>query len=325
MFWSGTVLLLGLLAVVKGADYLLDGAITFARRYGIPDLIVGLTLVAFGTSLPELVINVLASFRGNPGIILGNIIGSNVANILLILGITAVISPIKRHLLVVKRDVPFNLALVVVLILLALSSSRVLAISRGDGLVLLSVFAFYLWAVLRRYSSSGEENPNPPGNPLLALLKVLLGSAALGIGSNWTLEGAIGLARALNVSEVFVGLFVVAVGTSLPELATSVLAALRGNPYIALGNISGSNVFNIGMILGLSATIRPIPIPSRGAVDMLALLAATSVFLMFSLHSPNGTMMDRRRGLVMLLLYGVYIATSFAAERSGLISSSPLL
>ncbi len=309
--------------VIKGADHLLDGAVFLSRRLRVPELLVGLTVVAFGTSLPELVINVLASFRGEAGITVGNIVGSNVANILLILGITALVSPLKSHALILKRELPANLLLVLLLVtLVLLPSSGGLLISRTEGLILLLFFAIYLYLTIFRSKGEGMEVEGVDGTVPKALLRVFGGSVALAFGSEWALDGAVSFAHHLGISEVFVGLFVLAVGTSLPELVTSTLAALRGNPYIALGNVSGSNIFNVAMILGLSALINPISLPRRAVFDVLFLLFATFLFLLFAL-TGGGKLLGRRRGMVFLSLYALYLFLSIQMEASG--GGSPFL
>ncbi len=308
------LVVVGLAVLIKGADYLLEGAVYLSRRLRIPEIVVGLTVVAFGTSLPELVINVLASVRGESGITVGNIVGSNIANILLILGITALISPIKRHALILRREIPANLLLVVLLVaLMFLPSGERAFLSRLEGLILLLFFAVYLYVTLFR--SHGEElvDGDVKGTLPSSLIKVVAGSVALAVGSTWALNGAVGIADTLGLSKVFVGLFILAVGTSLPELATSTVAAIRGNPYIAIGNVSGSNIFNVAMILGLSSVIRPIDLPGRAVFDAIFLLLTTSMFLFFTMVS-RGSLLGRKRGILFLAVYILYLFLSLRIE-----------
>jgi len=289
-----------------------------SERLRIPEIVVGLTLVAFGTSLPELVINVLASVRGEGGITLGNIVGSNIANILLILGVSALISPISRHALLMRREIPLNLLLVILLALFLFRISEG-TISRSEGFVFLVIFAAYILMTFAKYHDDAPQGTKDVESLRSSLLKVAFGSVALGLGANWTLEGAVALAHHLGISKTFVGLFVLAVGTSLPELITSAMAALRGNPYIAIGNVSGSNIFNVAMILGLSATIRPVRIPERAIFDVAFLLVATLLFLFFTMIS-RGRLLGRRRGILLLVLYLLYVAVSYRLEISGDVS-----
>ncbi|NPB03917.1 MAG: calcium/sodium antiporter [Thermotogae bacterium] len=316
------LIVLGISLLVKGADYLIDGSLGFVRRLKIPEIVVGLTLVAFGTSLPELVVNVMASLQGSTDVTFGNIIGSNIANILLILGVTALISPIKRHALIVKRDIPLNLVLVILLMILVLlpEGRGEMVLERWEGLFLLFFFAAYLYLNFFKGALALNEG-DMTGKSISSLGKslvwVIVGSIALTLGSKWALDGALNLSQTLKLSGTFIGLFILAVGTSLPELVTSVVAALRGNPYIAIGNVSGSNIFNIGMILGLSAFIHPIDLPSRATFDMGMLLLITFVFPLVTFgNKPH--LMGRRRGLMFLLLYVTYLLVSLKIEHGNL-------
>ena len=313
---------IGLAVLIKGADYLIDGALYFVRRFKVPEIVVGLTVVAFGTSLPELVINVLASVRGESGITVGNIVGSNIANVLLILGITALISPIKRHALILRREIPLNLLLVLLLMLLAFLPSGEPSISRTEGFVLMLFFLAYMHMTLLKGQHEEEADGGEGGTLSWAAVKVVGGSVALALGSNWALGGAVGLAHSFGISEVFVGLFVLAVGTSLPELVTSTVAAVRGNPYLAIGNVSGSNIFNVAMILGLSAVIHPIELPDRTVFDVLFLLLTTLLFLFFTMVS-RGNLLGRKRGVLFLAIYAAYVLLSLRIESLGT-ASGPL-
>ena len=317
MFLDVAAVTLGLALVIRGAEYLLDGALYFVRRFRVPEIVVGLTVVAFGTSLPELVINVIASLRGEAGITVGNIVGSNIANVLLILGISALISPIRRHALILRREIPLNLVLVLLLILFMFLPAGKPVLSRAEGLMLLLFFAGYLYLTLSKARGEDLEDGKGEGSTATAVMRVLGGSIALAFGSNWALNGAVGLAHYLGISEVFIGLFVLAVGTSLPELITSTMAAARGNPYIAIGNVSGSNIFNVAMILGLSALIRPITLPDRAAFDVLFLLLTTVLLLFFTMVS-RGNLLGRRRGILFIAVYILYLVLSLKIERLGL-------
>ena len=310
-------LVLGIGLLVKGADLLIAGASGLARRAGIPEFVIGLTLVAFGTSLPELTVNVQASLEGASEITLGNVIGSNIANILLILGIAGLIRPLSINRTFVKKEVPLNF--LSILVLFAMVSDRMLDgssqafVSRSEGLVLITTFVGYLYflaAFLER--NSVEEEIQRLGYGKGALL-IVLGFAGLILGANWTVSGGVDLALSLGVSQVVIGLFMIAVGTSLPELLTSAVAAYRGNPDIALGNVAGSNIFNVSLVLGASALIHPIPVPERVFKDLALLFLATLV-LLISNYTGRKHSVSRAEAILFLLIYTAYVVYSWYTE-----------
>lgn len=310
-------LVLGIGLLVKGADLLIAGASGLARRAGIPEFVIGLTLVAFGTSLPELTVNVQASLEGASEITLGNVIGSNIANILLILGIAGLIRPLSINRTFVKKEVPLNF--LSILVLFAMVSDRMLDgssqafVSRSEGLVLITTFVGYLYflaAFLER--NSVEEEIQRLGYGKGALL-IVLGFAGLILGADWTVSGGVDLALHLGVSQVVIGLFMIAVGTSLPELLTSAVAAYRGNPDIALGNVAGSNIFNVSLVLGASALIHPIPVPERVFKDLALLFLATLV-LLISNYTGRKHSVSRAEAILFLLIYTAYVVYSWYTE-----------
>lgn len=310
-------LVLGIGLLVKGADLLIAGASGLARRAGIPEFVIGLTLVAFGTSLPELTVNVQASLEGASEITLGNVIGSNIANILLILGIAGLIRPLSINRTFVKKEVPLNF--LSILVLFAMVSDRMLDgssqafVSRSEGLVLITTFVGYLYflaAFLER--NSVEEEIQRLGYGKGALL-IVLGFAGLILGADWTVSGGVDLALHLGVSQVVIGLFMIAVGTSLPELLTSAVAAYRGNPDIALGNVAGSNIFNVSLVLGASALIHPIPVPERVFKDLALLFLATLV-LLISNYTGRKHSVSRAEAILFLLIYTTYVVYSWYTE-----------
>jgi cation:H+ antiporter len=262
---SVVLFIIGLVLLVVGSNWLVDGASSVARRFNISDLVIGLTIVAFGTSSPELVVNLIASFNGNTDIAIGNVIGSNVFNILVILGLTAVVAPVAVKSTTTWKEIPFSILAVFVMALMAndilLDGYSVAEISRIDGLVLLSFFLIFMAYTFALAMHDDPLIDNPPAKMGLpkSLLLIMLGLVGLFFGGKFIVEGAIDIARALGISESVIGLTVVAAGTSMPELATSVVAAFKKNSDIAIGNVVGSNIFNIFLVLGLSATIRPIP------------------------------------------------------------------
>ena len=314
------LLILGFAFLTKGADLLIDGSSSVAKRLGIPDFVIGLTLVAFGTSLPEFTVNTAAALKGASGISLGNVIGSNIANILLILGVASLIKPISVHTEFVKKEIPVNFLLTLTLI--AMANDKILgglpfsSITRNDGIVLLLTFVGYMYfliAYLEKEEISEEER-----NEIISLPKatiyVFLGLAGLIIGAEWTVDGAVGIAKALGVSETLIGLFMVAIGTSLPELFASAVAAYKGNSDIALGNVAGSNIFNITLVLGTSSIINDIPVPERANVDFGVLFFATLILLFSSIFGSQRYVISRIEGILFLIFYTIYAVLSWVFE-----------
>lgn len=307
------LLILGLVLVVKGADWLVDGASSLARRMGVSDLAIGLTVVAFGTSLPELVVNIFAVIQNNPSVAIGNITGSNICNILLILGISAMLQPLEVQKSTTWKEIPFSLLAQVLLAVLVLDTvldgqaSNIL--SRTDGLSLLALFGVFLWYIagmardLPAVIKQTEHITLPVSK---SILYIALGLGFLITGGKCVVDGAIKLAEAMGLSQSFVAVTVVAVGTSIPELATSVVAALKKKADIAVGNVVGSNIFNIFMILGISSSIRPIPVPQDLYMSIYVGIAAT-VALFVCLFTGKRRILDRREGAIMLALYGIYL------------------
>lgn len=303
----------GLLLLLKGADWLVGGASSAAKRFGVAPIVIGLTVVAFGTSAPELVINLVSAARGRTGIAIGNIIGSNIANILLILGVAAAIRPLKVLYNTTWKEIP--LAFLASALVWLMGNDRRLtggysSIDRIDGLVLLAFFIIFLYYTL---SLGRIDAPKPriEDRPVrLSLLYAAAGLLALGFGGKFAVDGAAGLARLFGVSEGLIGLTVVAIGTSLPELVTSAVAAYRGHTDIAVGNVVGSNIFNVFWILGLSAVISPLPFSADSSMDALMAVAATAL-LFLSLYVGQRRVLERWQGRLFIGLYVVYIAFRF--------------
>ncbi len=307
---------IGFVLLLKGADWLVEGSSAIAKRYGLSPMIIGLTIVSFGTSLPELVINVFASFKGSADIAIGNIIGSNISNLLLILGTSAIIYPISIKRTVVFSEIPFSLVAITLLGFLgnvsifgAVSGSTYL--SRIDGGILLFFFALFLGYII---SVSKDEKALALHSdveihkisPLKSLLYILAGIVGLFVGGEWTVEGAIEIAEFFNLDEKFIGLTIVAIGTSLPELVTSAVAAFKRDTEIALGNIIGSNIFNVLWILGLSAVINPLEFTPNFNSDILIVLFATCLIFILLPFSRSGSM-ERSHGMIFVGLYISYI------------------
>jgi len=304
---------LGLVLLVAGGDLLVRGSVGLAKRFGLSELLIGLVLVGFGTSTPELMTSALAALNGSPGIAVGNVAGSNIANILLILGLTALISPLLVDPKALLRDGPANALAALAFAGLALSG----LIGREAGVALLLALAAYL--VLTYRMERGVHSPSAdlhrgevqlvtstenPGGLLLNLVMAFGGLAMILTGAHFLVTGATSLAKAAGVSDAVIGVTIVAVGTSLPELVTSVIAALKRQTDIALGNILGSNLFNILGILGFTAILTPLQIPQEiMSLDIWVLLGATAVLLVFSM---TGGRICRREGAIMLLAYAGY-------------------
>lgn len=303
----------GFVLVIKGADLFVNTASVLAKRLAVSELAIGLTVVAFGTSLPELAVNVVASIQGTTGITLGNIIGSNIANILLILGVSGLVFPLAVTKGTTWKEIPLSLLAAVLVGTLAndhlIDGASASALTRIDGLVLLcffTIFLYYSATIARRVEGIEASLPRQTASLGKAGLLMGVGFVALVVGSKWVVDGAVKLALSLGVSETAVGLTIVAVGTSLPELATSVMAAYRKNPDIAVGNIVGSNIFNIFFILGVSALIRPIPLVARTNIHIGVLLAASSLLFLWMFTGKRRTL-DRWEAGVLLALYIGYL------------------
>lgn len=311
-------LALGFVILVKGANWLVDGAVAIARRLHISPLIVGLTIVAFGTSAPELAVNMLASASGATQIVFGNIIGSNIANIGLILGIAALIRPIKVHSEVLVREIPLMILGSLVLLIMVADrwlDSQPALISRSDGLIMLAFFAIFFYALIitavrQRHDASSGGNDKVKESQKLntkrSVLMVLMGLAALIIGGRLVVDQAATLARLAGWSEAFIGLTIVAIGTSLPELVTSIVAARKGESDIALGNVVGSNIFNILFILGLSAVIHPIASPEMATVDVGVMIGFAILVWMFA-TTDKLRIIKRWHGGTLLGLFALYM------------------
>lgn len=280
----------GFILLIKGADWLVEGASSIAKRMGLSDLMIGLTVVSFGTSAPELIVNIVASFQGSADIAIGNIVGSNISNTMLILGITALITPLAVQKSTVLKEIPFMLLASITLLIMAndmiVDGYAQSELSRSDGLAFLGFFIIFLYYTFGMQNHGILENGH--SKPTMSLGKAwtlfAVGLVGLGVGGNLAVEGAKTIASMLGLSEALIGLTVVALGTSLPELAASVVAARKGKADIAIGNIVGSNIFNIFWILGLSAVIKPLPFQPALNTDLL-MVAGSTALLFFLIHN----------------------------------------
>ncbi len=302
---------LGFVLLLKGADYLVEGASALAGKMGVSKLVVGLTVVAFGTSMPELVVNVIAATEGTGDVALGTIIGSNLSNILLIFGIAAIIYPPKLQLSTVWKEIPFSLLAVLVLFVLAndflIDGNEIFSLTRTDGIIMLFFFLIFLYYLFGMFQNGdGRKEPVDMSNPKMAGL-IVLGMIGLYLGGRWTVEGAIFIARAMSISEFTISAIIIALGTSLPELVTSVRAAMRKDADLAVGNIVGSNIFNIFLVLGVTATISPITIPGFLNSDLAFVSFATMLLFVF-MFIGRRYLLEKWEGAIFLLFYVGYVA-----------------
>ena len=305
-------LVLGFVALIFGADKLVDGASVIARRLKVSDLIIGLTIVAFGTSFPELVVNISAALKGSNDIALGNVVGSNIFNILAILGISSLIFP-----LVVKHSttwIEIPLALLSALVLFVLASDNLIdhtgftSITRGDGIILLLFFAIFMGYIIQSALKNrhlNEPTEQPTMKMGIAIMWVLVGLGLLMIGGETIVRAAIKIAQQFGVSERVIGLTIVSIGTSLPELATSVVAARKKNTDIAIANIVGSNIFNVFFILGTTACIMPVSVSAESYYDLLLNIVASTLLFVF-VFTGRGRKLDRWEGIIFLVMYVAY-------------------
>ena len=289
------LLVLGFILLLKGADWFVDGASNIASHFGIPQLIIGLTIVAMGTSLPEAFVSITAALKSNAAITIGNVVGSNILNVGIILGVTALIRSLHIQNSTIKYEMPFMMLVTLVLILQGIDNT----ISRFDGIVLWLFFLGYLYYIFKMSKNQMEETEIKKTNPLF----IPLGLICLMVGSNLAVDAATNIAISLGVSQRFIGLTIVALGTSLPELVTSVTAARKGNADIAIGNIIGSNIFNILFVVGSSALITPVPFESHFVIDSFV---AILIGLVLYICTKKTRVLDKKAGKLLLVTYSIY-------------------
>lgn len=318
MIVSLGVIVIGFILLIKGADWMVTGASALAKKYNVSDLVIGLTIVAFGTSAPEMVVNSVASFQQHSDIVFGNVIGSNFANLFLILGIVGIIHPITVSSNTVWKEIPISIAAVFVLFIL---SNRILftpnaILSRIDGIVLLAIFTGFMFYI---YSQMKQERLEPGITEISGISTkkiaglIIFGLAGLVLGGKLVVDNAVTVATNLGVSEKIIGLTIVAIGTSLPELVTSVVAALKKNSDIALGNIIGSNIFNILLVLPLSAFIHPVDFNTSFNTE-LYILSGGTLFLFVAMFTGGKRKLDRWEAVLLLVTYLLYTAFIVSKE-----------
>lgn len=301
------LLLVGLGLVVLGADWLVNGASSIARRAGISEFVIGLTIVGFGTSCPELVVSLTGAIEGNSDISVGNVVGSNIFNVLFILGLTAMVLPVGMTDKNRRIDIPITLGVTILLVILGITGSMSgPIISRWEGVLMLLVFSAYLFYC---FKSDSKDEFSETQQATLSITKsialTLTGLAGLIFGGDLFVDSATALARQIGVSDKFIAVTILAGGTSLPELATSLVAAIKGKEQLALGNILGSNVFNAMMILGLSSVITPLSFASMTVVDIMTLVLSAVLLLIWA-YTGRKYRIDRWEGAAMLLCYVAY-------------------
>ena len=296
------LLAIGFFMLVKGADYFVDGAAGIATKFGIPQLVVGLTIVAMGTSAPEAAVSITGAMNGAADISIGNVVGSNILNILIILGITGFITTVAVQKSTLMIEMPFMLAITVVLIILGMSGNE---LTFFEGIIFWILFLVYL-GYLYVLAKKGTDEEATEDRPVWKLLLfILVGGAVVVWGANISVDAATSIATAIGISEKFIGLTIVALGTSLPELVASVTAAKKGNADIAIGNIVGSNIFNILFVLGTSALITEIPYKASFLFDGVIAVAAGIILWVATIRKKE---LNRKWGIIMLLCYAAYLA-----------------
>ena len=307
------LLLFGFVLLVKGADYFVDGASNIAYLLKISPLIVGLTIVAFGTSAPELAVSLTAALNGSNDIAIGNVVGSNIVNLLLVIGLSSLLKPLTVTKTMIFKDYPYTIVASLALLILSYDylsgKTNELMLSRGDGLILLLFFIIYMYSLIKGVlTNTPEENPSIKEKGMKVskcILITILGLIAIIWGGNLVVNNATAIATSLGISETLIGLTIVAIGTSLPELVTSVVAAKRGESDIALGNVVGSNIMNILLILGASSSIHPITINIFSIYDMIILLLVSILFFIPILISKR---VSKLTGMTMVVTYIIYTA-----------------
>lgn len=312
IYLSYLLIVAGFVFLIMGADWLVNGASGLAKRFNVPDLVIGLTVVAFGTSAPELVVNLVAAIKGSSEIALTNILGSNIINTLVILGVSALIYPVASQASSRKRDIPLSIFAGFAVLLLVLLTQGDGGVNRWGGVLLLLCFCFFMFFTMRHArknpAESAEEYTPIPAWKAVGL--ILVGLLGLIVGGQAIVASAQNIARSWGVSEHIIGLTVVALGTSLPELATSAMAAYKKNSDLAIGNVIGSNIFNVFFVLGVSACIRPLA--SYDGLILDAFMAGCSSLLLLAfLYTNKERKLQRWQGFVFLCIYAVYLYTRF--------------
>lgn len=305
------LLVIGFIFLLKGADLLVDGAVGIAKKFNIPTLVIGMTIVAFGTSAPEAAVSITASLEGNNAISFSNVVGSNIFNLLMVGGICAIIRPLQIQKIAVTRDYPFHLLIMAALLILCLDTvlggGDTLLLSRGDGIILLLLMCIFMYMNIKDGMNNPEEVDDDAKKPSLIknIALFIIGLAGVILGGNFVVDSGTAIAKLLGVSDTLIGLTIVAIGTSLPELVTSVVAGKKGEVDIAWGNIIGSNVFNILFVLGISSLLNAFIVDMQSIYDTVILLVVSTLVYLATAKSKR---INRPVGAVMVLIYIIYTA-----------------
>lgn len=327
LFLAVLLLLVGFVFLIKGADFFVDGSSNVAKLLKVPTIVIGLTVVAFGTSMPEASVSISSAIAGANALAVSNVVGSNIFNTLVVLGASALIKPVNVQKDSVKKEIPFSILCTLVLLAALLLGAGVATPVNGDktvntytlnrigGIVLLALFAFYMYwqisAALKARKAGEiveEEDDGKKMSPLKSVILIVVGIAGIILGGNWVVDGASTVAETLGMSQTLIGMTIVAIGTSLPELVTSMVAAKKGESDLALGNAIGSNIFNIIFILGFSAVISPMTVDILAVIDTIAVIAVTALTLAFS---ASGKKISRTEGGIMIVAYLAYFVYMF--------------
>ena len=310
---DGLLLVLGLVVLIKGAGFLVEGASVIASRFGISPLTIGLTVVSLGTSMPEMLVSLTSALQNKPDLAIANVIGSNIANVLLVLGFAAIIRPLPVRNSTVVSEIPFSLSAALLLGFVAnahlFSESPELSISHLDGAILLFFFLLFMLYVYKTSKISGNpvHRVEPDGTMTRALSLITLGAVGLYFGGQWVVDGAVDLARNWGLNDALIGLTIVAIGTSSPELVASAVAAHRNQAVIAVGNIVGSNIFNLLWVLGLTSSIVELPFEVVSNIDLLVVVGSSAMIILAMVASGNNTL-RRSHGILFVGLYIAYLA-----------------
>lgn len=316
------LLVVGFVLLIKGADYFVEGSSSVAKRFNVPSIIIGLTVVAMGTSLPETAVSVTASISNNNELAISNAIGSNIFNLMVVIGFCAMLTPVAVGIETIKRDIPFSAICALLLLglgVLGIADTSGMTLGHLDGVILLVIFTLYILMLVRKTIKSIKSQNKPDIDTdveieikLLSvpksLLFIIFGGAAIALGGDLTVETASRIASDLGMSQTLIGLTIVSIGTSLPELVTSIVAARKNEIGMALGNAIGSNLFNILMVLGIAAAISPIAFIMENVIDIIILIAFTLIVWIFAATKKS---LNRIEGIMMLLLYAAYAAYIF--------------
>lgn len=302
IFLNVLLLLVGFVLLIKGADFFVDGSSSVAKLLKIPSVVIGLTIVAMGTSAPEAAVSITAGIQGSNEIAISNVVGSNIFNMLVVVGVCALIKPFDLDKTILKRDFPVNIIAGAVLLVVALMG---MVLSRLDGVILLAMMAIYItWLVVSAIRNREESDDEiKTMSPILSIICIVGGLAAVIFGGDLVVDNAVAIAKVFGLSETFIGMTIIAIGTSLPELVTSIVASKKGENGLALGNVVGSNIFNILLILGLSSSLSEIALDSRAVANVIFLIAMTVIMYLLCVFRKK---LSRGVGIGMVSAYAVY-------------------